>query len=74
MELQQVESSMVQAVGYDEGSQTLEVVFNNGKTYKYSQVPKEIYEQLLAADSKGSYMQDAVIDCYQYRQIRKRSK
>ncbi|PAX51909.1 KTSC domain-containing protein [Brunnivagina elsteri] len=74
MEPQQVESSMVQAVGYDEGSQTLEVVFSNGKTYKYFQVPKQIYEQLLVAESKGSYMQDAVIDCYQYRQIRKRSK
>jgi KTSC domain len=74
MELQQVESSMVQAVGYDEGSQTLEVVFSNGKTYKYFQVPKEIYKQLLAADSKGNYMQDAIIDCHQYRQIRKRSK
>ncbi|NJL62591.1 MAG: KTSC domain-containing protein [Methylacidiphilales bacterium] len=74
MELQQVESSMVQAVGYDEGLKTLEVVFSNGKTYKYFQVPQEIYEQLLVAESKGSYMRDAVIDCYQYRKIRKRSK
>jgi len=74
MEPQQLESSMVQAVGYDEGSQTLEVVFSNGKTYKYFQVPKEIYEQLLVAESKGSYIQDTIIKCYQYRQIRKRSK
>ncbi|MEA5571074.1 KTSC domain-containing protein [Calothrix sp. UHCC 0171] len=74
MELQQVESSMVRAVGYDETSETLEVVFSSGKIYKYFPVPKKIYEQLLAADSKGSYMKDAVIDCYQYRQIRKRSR
>lgn len=74
MELQQVESSMIQAVGYDQELKMLEVVFNTGKTYHYFEVPQEVYDALLAADSKGSYMQDAVIDCYSYRQIRKRRR
>jgi hypothetical protein len=72
MELQFVESSMIQAFGYDEGNETLLVIFNSGKTYQYSEVPKDIYEELLAADSKGSYMRSCVIDCYPRVQMRKR--
>jgi hypothetical protein len=33
MKLQPVKSSMIKAVGYDETTSTLEVVFNSGKTY-----------------------------------------
>lgn len=32
MELHPLESSMIQAAGYDEESEILEVVFNSGKT------------------------------------------
>ncbi|MEM6433971.1 MAG: KTSC domain-containing protein [Cyanobacteria bacterium P01_D01_bin.115] len=66
MELQFVESSMIQAFGYDEEHETLLVIFNSGKTYQYSEVPQETYAELLAADSKGSYMRSCVIDCYPY--------
>jgi hypothetical protein len=72
MELQFVESSMIQAFGYDEANETLLVIFNSGKTYQYSEVPPETYEGLLEADSKGSYMRNYVIDCYPYTQMRKR--
>ncbi|MEL7313459.1 MAG: KTSC domain-containing protein [Cyanobacteria bacterium J06559_3] len=34
MELQFVESSMIQAFGYDEDNETLLVIFNSGKTYQ----------------------------------------
>ncbi len=73
MELQQVESNTLQAVGYDENRQILEVLLTNGKTYHYLEVPKLVYEQLLAADSKSSYMH-SLIDSYRQRQVRKRSK
>jgi hypothetical protein len=43
MKLEPVESSMIQAAGYDEKSSTLEVVFNSGKTYRYFEVPKTVY-------------------------------
>jgi hypothetical protein len=72
MELQFVESSMIQAYGYDESRETLMIIFNSGKAYEYSEVPKAVYEELRASDSKGSYMRDCVIDCYPYRLLRKR--
>ena len=50
-----IESSMLKSVGYDEGVNTLEVEFTNGALYAYSDIPKEKYEKLLKAKSKGAY-------------------
>ncbi len=72
MELHKVESSMIQAFGYDAEEQSLLVIFNSGKTYRYFEVPPNVYEELLASDSKGSYMRDFVIDCYPYELARKK--
>ena len=59
-----VESSMIQAVGYDPKSRILEVVFNSGRTYCYEGVPPKVYKGLMAADSKGQYMRAEIIDMY----------
>ncbi len=69
MQLTTVDSSMIHAVGYDEKTRTLEVVFNSGKTYVYEGVEPEIYEGLMAADSKGQYMNAFIIDMYPYHQL-----
>ncbi len=66
MELVEVESSMINAVGYNAESQEMLVIFNSGKSYRYQGVPKKVYEGLLAAESKGSYMNTFVIDMYPY--------
>jgi hypothetical protein len=71
MELHSVESSMIQAFAYDAETKTLLVIFNSGKTYRYLNVPTRVYDQLLAADSKGSYMRDCVIDQYPYELAKK---
>ncbi len=63
MKLQPVASSLIEAVGYDETTSTLEVVFNSDKTYGYFEVPQTVYLELMASDSKGSYMLSDVIDC-----------
>jgi hypothetical protein len=59
-----VESSMIQAVGYDPQTRVLEVLFNSGRTYCYEGVPPEVHQALMAADSKGQYMRAAIIDVY----------
>lgn len=71
MELYAVESSMIQAFGYDTDAQMLLVIFNSGKTYRYFKVPPEVYQQLLASSFKGSYIRDFVIDCYPYELAKK---
>ena len=60
MERNQVTSSMVLSIGYDDGSQTLEVEFSSNLIYQYYNVPAVIYEQLLAADSAGKFINGQV--------------
>ena len=74
MKLTVVESSMIHAVGYDTKTRTLEVVFNSGRTYCYEGVPTKVYKELLAAESKGSYMRSAIIDCYPCSQLSARRR
>ena len=70
MQLTRVASSMIYAVGYDEQTQTLEVVFYTTGVYRYFGVPKDVYNGLLESSSKGSYMRSSVIDCYTYEHVR----
>lgn len=74
MEMVDVESSMISAVGYDAASEELEVVFNSGKTYRYTGVPQEVYDGLLAAESKGQYMRASVIGVYPDHQVSRRRR
>ena len=62
-----VESSMIDSVGYDEETRSLQVVFNTGRVYCYEDVPPEVFQGLLEAESKGRYMLAHIIDVYPYR-------
>lgn len=70
MELIKVDSSMIYAVGYDEQTQVLEVVFKRTGVYRYRDVPKDVYDQLMASSSKGSFMRELVIDVYPAEHLR----
>jgi hypothetical protein len=50
-----VESSAIALVGYDPQRQILQVEFHDGAVWHYFEVPGQIFEDLLRADSKGSY-------------------
>lgn len=70
MSLIPVESSMIDGVAYDEATQQLTVRFiSSGNLYCYSDVPKEVYDGLIEAESKGRYMRNEIIDCYPYTQL-----
>jgi len=66
MKLIKVTSSMNYAVGYDEDTCALDVVFRRSGVYRHLDVPREVYEGLLVANSKGRYMLARVIDVYHY--------
>ncbi len=71
MQMHPVESSMMKAIGYDEATQTLEILFNSGKTYEYSGVPADVFADFLAADSKGVFFHSEIDECYDYRMVKK---
>ncbi len=72
MNLVTVESSMIHAVGYDADTNELEAIFTSGRIYRYKGVPPEVYDKLLKANSKGSFMNSYVIDVYPDYQVRRR--
>lgn len=51
-----VDSSAVESVGYHEATRELYVRYHEGHLYAYSPVPTETFEALLAAPSKGTYV------------------
>lgn len=50
-----VSSSDLRSVGYDAGSQTLEIEFNSGGIYRYYGVPTGVHAGLMSASSHGKY-------------------
>lgn len=62
---------MIRSVGYDPVGELLEIEFNTGSVYQYAEVPEEIYRELMAAESKGSYMHDYILEQYPYARIRR---
>lgn len=67
--LHHVSSSMITTVQYDETKEVLEITDQSDHIYAYFNVPFEIYEQLIQADSKGRYMHENIIDAYDYANI-----
>lgn len=66
-----VESSMVRSVGYDPVDERLEVEFTSGSIYVYMGVPEQIFREMMAAESKGRYMRDYILDQYPYGRVRR---
>jgi hypothetical protein len=55
MNRQPVESSNLASVGYQPSTRMLEVEFMRGGVYRYSDVPQDVFDELIAAPSPGSY-------------------
>ena len=61
-----VDSSNIEAIGYDENAQELHVQFLSGGYYVYHEVPREIFDNIMAAPSKGSYLNREIKGVYRY--------
>jgi len=55
-----VSSTHLRSVGYDEGTRTLEVEFQNGKVYEYREVGLWVHAALVGAGSPGRFFADNV--------------
>lgn len=64
-----VDSSNLASIGYDASSETLEVEFKHGGIYQYSDVPEDVYEELMSASSHGVYFSANIRNDYDYIKI-----
>lgn len=64
MDRQQVQSSNIVSIGYDDGASTLEIEFASGSIYQYYGVPRHIYDELMQAPSKGKFFSTYIRNAY----------
>jgi hypothetical protein len=60
-----VNSSAMEAVGYDPTTRRMKIQFSSGKTYDFCGVPEHIHSGLMRAASKGAYYNDHIKDRYE---------
>lgn len=69
MEMISVTSTNVEAIGYEENSQTLQVEFKNGSTYQYFDVPERVFNELRDAGSIGAYLSSNIKGVYRFSRV-----
>jgi hypothetical protein len=61
VDLQPVESSLIEKAGYDAATQTLVIkLLNSSEVYTYQGVPQATYDGFLAAESKGAFFVESI--------------
>lgn len=60
---------MLTAVAYNPDWKQLYLKFRSGDIYCYRNVPRKPWEDLLAADSKGTYVRRHILNQYPYQRI-----
>ena len=69
MNRQSVESSNLASIGYDIENEILEVEFKHGGVYQYFDVPVNVYEELMNADSHGVYFSANIRNDYEFQKM-----
>lgn len=69
-EMHYVDSSNVEAIGYESDTQTLYVRFlNSGDTYVYYNVAQWVFSEFMQADSKGRYLNTNIKGRHDYDKL-----
>ena len=70
MNMPYVQSSALERVSYDEEAHTLLATFREThRTYVYEEVPQEIYDGLIFADSLGRYFNAHIRDHFSFHEV-----
>lgn len=69
VQLKKVESSNIEAIGYNAGAKVLFVKFKSGAVYGYDKVPPIMNENIKVAESKGKFINENVKPYFTARRI-----
>lgn len=64
-----LDSAALTAISFASESNILEVEFRNGHIYEYLGVSSSLYEQLLAAPSKGAFLVRFIRNHFPHRRV-----
>lgn len=62
-------SSVIESLGYDPGTQVLEVEFRTGRVYQYFGVPPTLYGLLRNAGSLGEFFNRTIRSDYRCEEV-----
>jgi hypothetical protein len=65
----QLASSNLSRARYDPDTSTLEIEFKDGRVYQYFDVPPQVFEGLLSAESHGGFLHSQIKGHYRYVRI-----
>lgn len=71
IELKEVQSSNIEAIGFDEEKQNLYIMFSGGSLYEYNPIEKKVYEAFMLSNSFGKFFY-AIIKAnkeYKYKKV-----
>lgn len=57
-------SSAIEAVGYEPQTRMMKIRFTGGRAYDFCGVPEHVHRGLMNAPSKGTYYNDHIKDRY----------
>lgn len=69
MNRESVTSTNIDEIGYDNDRRILEILFRNGSTYQYFDVPSQIFEELRSSSSLGQYINSNIKGHFRYSRI-----
>jgi hypothetical protein len=69
VERQSVKSVILNSVGYDESTKTLEIEFQTGLVYRYSGVPLKVYDDLMHSSEMGKYFSEKIRPRFHTKQV-----
>jgi hypothetical protein len=64
------DSTAVQAVAYRACERALDVTFVSGHTYRYFDVPAEVYDRFRVAESAGHFLHEEILDRYAFKRLK----
>ncbi len=64
METRPLRSSAIASAGYDEETRQLEIEFTSGRSYTFDNVPKDVFDGLVNADSPGRFFASNIKGVY----------
>jgi hypothetical protein len=70
LEWHPVDSTVFACAAYRRDARQLYLRFHDGGIYRYFDCPAEVYEELIAAESKGRYFSACVRDRFRYQRVR----
>ncbi len=69
MDRKYIESSMIRSIGFDSESSTLEIEFNSGAVWQYSDFPESEWYQFESSESKGKFFLSNIKGQYSEYQV-----